>query len=363
MKQFRFLFIFVLIWQELGDYAFAIDKYAGEFLKYGSSVREMSLGGAMLAAPTGVAAAYWNAAALASNQRLAVQLMHAEEFAGILQFDQVAVAFPATESRSWGGCYLRLSVADIPDTRRALLDLGTDGLGPGDANYPGPDPDGTEGNGRLDRGERLDLGKIKTFGVSQSALLLSTSRQISPRLAVGLTWKQVFQSLYTDQAYGLGFDLAAGYQISSRLCAALVLNDITTTFIFWRKGRRELIAPAMRLGLVYADRLGTTWQWRIGLASDWLFEGETEAADLHLGKIGVVRGRLGAEMVYENLVAFRVGRDDLGAFQLGVGLQSDVANLDYGFAFGSSFSTLGNSHRLALILYPKELAAAIKRHI
>ncbi|MBN1638462.1 MAG: hypothetical protein JW866_05820 [Ignavibacteriales bacterium] len=32
-------------------------------------------------------------------------------------------------------------------------DVGTDGLGPNDDDYPGPDPDGTEGNGKPDQGE------------------------------------------------------------------------------------------------------------------------------------------------------------------------------------------------------------------
>ncbi len=38
-------------------------------------------------------------------------------------------------------------------------DVGTDGLGPLDAGYPGPDPDGTQGNGRPDPGEP-DFGQL-----------------------------------------------------------------------------------------------------------------------------------------------------------------------------------------------------------
>ena len=32
-------------------------------------------------------------------------------------------------------------------------DVGTDGIGPYDEGYAGPDPDGTEGNGKPDQGE------------------------------------------------------------------------------------------------------------------------------------------------------------------------------------------------------------------
>ncbi len=39
------------------------------------------------------------------------------------------------------------------DWTAAYDDVGTDGLGPNDTGYPGPDPDGTEGNGVPDQGE------------------------------------------------------------------------------------------------------------------------------------------------------------------------------------------------------------------
>lgn len=342
---------------------FAFDKYAGEFLKYGSSVREMSLGGAMLAAPSPVAAPYWNAAALANNQRLSAQLMHSEEFAGILKFDQLAVVIPNRQRNSYGLSYFRLSVDDIPDTRRALLDLGSDGLGPGDENYPGPDPDGTEGNGRLDPGERLDMGKVGSFGASQSALLLATSRRLSDRLVIGLTWKQIFESLYVDHAYGLGFDLAAIYQLNRHLTAAVTLNDFTSTFIFWQNGRPEVVAPSLRLGTLFSGKLGHKIDLSLGLAADCLFEGKLAASVVQLGNFAAVRARAGVELIYYRLLALRTGRDDLGAWQVGLGIQTEIANLDYGFAFGSSYATLGNSHRLALTFHLKELFQALRQHI
>ncbi len=342
---------------------FAFDKYAGEFLKYGSSVREMSLGGAMLAAPSPVAAPYWNAAALANSQRLSVQLMHSEEFAGVLKFDQLALVFPNSQQNAYGLSYFRLSVDDIPDTRRALLDLGRDGIGPGDENYPGPDPDGTEGNGRLDPGERLDMGKVGSFGASQGALLLATSRRLSERLFIGLTWKQIFESLYVDHAYGLGFDLAAIYRLTPHWTGTVTLNDFTSTFIFWKNGRREIVAPSLRLGTLFSTKLSPKIDLSLGLVADCLFEGQVAAADLQLGNFGAIRTRAGIEAIYKQLLALRTGRDDLGAWQVGMGIQTEIANLDYGFAFGSSYATLGNSHRLALTFHLKELLQAIRQQI
>ncbi|MBN2571163.1 MAG: hypothetical protein JXA68_03475 [Ignavibacteriales bacterium] len=48
-------------------------------------------------------------------------------------------------------------------------DVGTDGLGPNDDNYPGPDPDGTEGNGFPDQGEP-NFGKTDTDESDQIGL-------------------------------------------------------------------------------------------------------------------------------------------------------------------------------------------------
>ncbi len=119
------------------------DKYAGEFLKFGLGVREMALGGAVAADPTAVVAHYWNPSSLVGNSHFSGSLMHTEEFAGVLSLDHFALAIPAKGEYSYGFGYFRIGVDDIPDTRDALLDLGTDGLGPGDDGYTGPDADGT----------------------------------------------------------------------------------------------------------------------------------------------------------------------------------------------------------------------------
>lgn len=356
-------FLPILFITLLASSTHAYDKYAGEFLKFGLGVREMSLGGAMLAAPQAVTAPYWNAATLVNNALLLAQVMHAEEFAGILKFDHLALALPAQQSHALAISFFRIGVNDIPDSRRALLDLGTDGLGPGDEGYPGPDPDGTEGNGKLDRGERLDLGKIGQFGASQNALFIAFARQITPRLALGLTSKHIYQSLYVDNAYGLGFDCALLYQPTAQLKTALTINDFTTTFLFWRNGRREIILPSLRLGAVWTWRVpATTLLLRPAIALDWHFEGKEQNADLVVGST-VGRVRLGMELIYKDQLALRAGRDDLGSYQVGLGLQTAVADLDYGFAFGNSYQILGQSHRVALTFHLRQLATEIRRRV
>jgi len=58
---------------------------------------------------------------------------------------------------------MTLETDDQSDDLVRFLDYGTDGLGPGDAGYPGPDADGTEGNGVYDLGEPWGNESIGVF--------------------------------------------------------------------------------------------------------------------------------------------------------------------------------------------------------
>jgi len=339
------------------------DKYAGEFLKFGLGVREMALGGAMIAEPSPVVAHYWNPAALTQNAALSGGLMHTEEFAGVLSLDHFALAVPANGEYSYGFGYCRIGVDDIPDTRDALLDLGTDGLGPGDDGYTGPDADGTEGNGKLDPGERLDYGEFGTFGASENVAFFSMAKQLRSKLQIGGTLKAIYRSLGDDKAYGLGFDIGALYQLTPRINLAAVFNDVTTTFMLWNDGEREIVAPSLKLGgsAHYALKK-LPLKFNPSLGADILFEGEENSADLTLGGV-VIRARLGMELIYKDVLAIRAGRDDLGNPQVGLGLNTAVGSFDYGLGLGGSYTEFGSSHRIALTLHFAELQRAIKRYL
>jgi len=339
------------------------DKYAGEFLKFGLGVREMALGGAVISEPSPVVAHYWNPAALTQNAALSGALMHTEEFAGVLALDHFALAVPAKGEYSYGFGYFRIGVDDIPDTRDALLDLGTDGLGPGDDGYTGPDADGTEGNGKLDAGERLDYGAFGSFGASENVAFCSMAKQLRPKLQIGATLKTIYRSLGDDKACGLGFDIGALYQLTPRINLAAVLNDATTTFMLWNDGEREIVAPSLKLGgsAHYALKK-LPLQFNPSVGADILFEGAENSADLTLGGV-VIRARLGMEFIYKNVLAVRAGRDDLGNPQIGLGLNTAVGSFDYGLGLGGSHTEFGSSHRVALTLHFAELRRAVRRYL
>lgn len=74
-------------------------------------------------------------------------------------------------------------------------DVGADGIGPLDPNYPGPDADGTEGNGRPDQGEpnfgRLDKNESDQIGLTSfyaplfGTVNINNEEQMWPRMQPG----------------------------------------------------------------------------------------------------------------------------------------------------------------------------------
>ncbi len=319
------------------------DKYAGEFLKIGMGVREMSLGGSVIANPGGASAVYWNPAALAANPLLSGEFMHTEEFAGVLNLDYVALALPGLADWSYGFGFFRSGVDGIPDTRSALID--------------------ENGNGELDPGERLDFGKIGTFGASENALFFAMARQMNSRLNIGGTVKTLYKSLGVTNAWGVGFDLATQYQLFPDFLLGVILRDATTTFLYYPDGNNEFIAPSLQLGAAYSlSPVFLPVIFRPSFGLDINLEGETNQSDLNLGFIsaGV---RLGMEMQIKEHIMLRIGRDNLGSAHLGFGLKTPVGSLDYGLALSGSYAELGQSHRVGLTLHFVELGNYLKKYL
>ena len=326
-------------------------KYSGEFLKIGLGVRELSLGGAMISCPQAVSAVYWNPAALVENTKTSGQFIHSEEFAGVLNFDQISLAAPAHKGFAYGLGFFRLSVDDIPDTRSALIDAGTDGLSPGDPDYQSPDEDRTEGNGKLDPGERLNFGKIGSFGANENALLVSIAKRKNDKLLIGATFKQIYKSLGTADAYGIGLDVAAIYRPKINWTIGASLSDATTTFLFWNDGVKETTLPTLRIGTAYNLRMAKIpLRIQPALSLDLGIDGDQHQTDFQVGKLSG-RFRAGIEAEVKERICLRFGRDDLGVTHIGLGLNLSIGSIDYGLAMGQAHSELGLSHRIGIVIH------------
>lgn len=319
------------------------DKYAGEFLKIGVGVREMSLGGASLAAPLSTAAVYWNPASLADARSMTGEFMHTEEFAGVLNLDYIAIALPGSADWNYGMAFFRSGVDGIPDTRSALID--------------------ENDNGELDAGERLDFGKIGTFGASENALFFAMARRMNPKLNIGGSVKTLYKNLGTADGFGIGFDMALQYRVMENLYLGVILRDATTTFLYYPDGDNEFIAPSIQLGAAttYAPSF-LPLVLRLSLAIDVETEGETHQSLLNLGFISSAL-RAGLEMQIKEHILLRIGRDDLGNTQIGLGLQTLLGRLDYGLAMGGSYAELGSSHRIGLTLHFAELGRFVREYL
>lgn len=319
------------------------DKYAGEFLKIGMGVREMSLGGASLAMPQSTAAVYWNPATLADARSISGEFMHTEEFAGVLNLDYISLVLPGSGEWSYGLSFFRSGVDGIPDTRSALID--------------------ENGNGELDPGERLDFGKIGTFGASENALFFAMGRQLKPALNVGGTVKALYKNLGTTAAFGIGFDLAVQYRVLENLWLGAIVRDATTTFLYYPDGDNELIVPSIQLGTAYQiapNFMPVVLRPFVGM--DILLEGETNQSDWNPGFVSS-GFRLGMELQIKEHILLRLGRDNLGSAHLGLGLNTILGSIDYSLAMGGSYAELGQSHRIGLTLHFDELGRFVMENL
>lgn len=338
------LFAVTLLVASVTTTSFAFgDKYAGEFLKIGMGVREMSLGGSVIASPQAAAAVYWNPAFLVENTVLSGQFMHTEEFGGVLNLDYFSLAIPGRSDYAYGVSFFRLGVDDIPDTRSALID--------------------DNGNGKLDPGERLDFGKIGTFGASENALFVAIARQMNPRLYLGGTIKTLYKSLGTTAAWGFGLNLSALYRLLPSLQVGAIMRDFTTTFLYYPDGDNEFILPSVQLGGVYTfapSAIPIVIRPSVGF--DMTLEGETNQADMNLGFISS-GFRLGLELQIKKFILLRAGRDNLGSVHVGFGLNTLLGGIDYGLAMGGSYTELGQSHRVGITLHFVELGRYLKKYL
>jgi hypothetical protein len=230
-----------------------------------------------------------------------------------------------------GIIFLRLAVKDIPNTSDALIDL--------------------NGNGLMDPGERLDYGKITYFDDTESALFINYSRKYRPNLAVGANLKLINKSLGENKAWGMGLDMGALFSGPHRLNYGLNLSDITTTYLAWDTGTKELITPAARLGISWNPVLKNGHPVVLSLGLDVRFENRRTASQYHIGNISS-DAHYGAEYMLiksktsRHNLSLRLGAD-AGRLSAGAGIKLGNLNFDYSY-LGSL--ELGASNRISAAL-------------
>lgn len=303
------------------------NKYAGEFLAIGVGGRPLGMGGAFVSLANDVTAGYWNPALLSKINYPQFSLMHDARFGNLINYNYGAIGIPFGKNASLGISAIILGVDDIDDTRNALIDL--------------------NGNGILDPGERLDPDRITKFNTSDYAFYLTYAKRHSDNFSYGANLKVIRRNIAEESAWGLGFDVGLSYVLNNKILLGANLMDITTTYLTWSTGKKEVITPTAKLGAGYMINL---WKGVLTPAIDFdvRFENRKSSAHANLGPVSF-DPHIGAEYTFQNLFSFRVGRDDIKNLTLGAGIKLPKINIDYSFVKFDGDESLGNTHRISLV--------------
>ncbi|MBN2461851.1 MAG: hypothetical protein JXB60_09630 [Candidatus Cloacimonetes bacterium] len=310
--KYIFTIILVLLLSCSGS---AADKYAGEIFVMGAGVRNFALGRCGLTDTASPAVAYWNAALLNAVEVTRFELMHAEEYMGLLKYDTFAAAW-AGPAR-FGLVLTRIGINNIPLTR---LENPEEDISPTNRPY-----------------------KYKEVNNSDMVAYVGFARVVG-RYNLGLTAKLAYRNLAEESGFGFGADLSIFKELSTNLLLGARLRDFCTTQILWGNGSHEIVNPGLDVEISYKTNLP-----RINIPAQIFFSGEfhaegmKEAATLSLGFISL-DPHLGLALQAHPRLTIYAGYD-IENVTAGLTIYINRFSINYSF---EQVTELENSHRVSL---------------
>ncbi|MCK5520954.1 MAG: hypothetical protein KAI81_07565, partial [Candidatus Marinimicrobia bacterium] len=218
----------------LADYR----SYGNEIFRLTASPGQESLGLLSGLVYQGSENVQMNPLALKSLTGQNTYISHSIWFASSLSATSVAYSFDLNEKQSIGFMLSKISAGNIQDSRAALLDYGSDGI-------PSTlDEDGSENNGKLDPGERLDFDRISIHSLNNYALTVSFPYTIK-KFTFGVSSRIMVQDLLISTGYGLSFDLY--FQKKWKYFHHLTkIANLPSAITFFDNGKREAYAPYLQ---------------------------------------------------------------------------------------------------------------------
>lgn len=304
MKKIYLMIIIVIIIAPL-----AADKYAGEIFRMGAGVDNFALGNTGLTNRTSAGLAYWNPAFLAEGKDNHFEIMHAEEYNGLLQYDVISATF----GNKISFVVTRIGIDDIPLTK---WDETT--------NRP---------------------YVYKNVNNSDLALFVGFQRNILGR-NIGFTPKLAYRNLADETGFGFGLDISSYYDVSPNWIIAGKLHDIFTTQIIWSTDTSETVYPGLDLETAYSFQIpGINKTSQILAGTDIYTESRDYAATTSLGALSADY-HLGLATNIHPRADLLLGYD---VNMLTTGLRLNYKNWFVNYAFKYN-TELDNSHRISMEL-------------
>lgn len=293
------------------------DKYAGEIFYMSPGVANQAMGNTGVTNGDALSAAWWNPALLSLPGRKGIELMHAEQFEGLMQFNHIA-AILGNQTRM-GLVITHVGIDDIGLTR-----LENDSLPPSATNQPYV----------YKKVNNNDL--MAYFGISSS---------INDKLHMGITPKLAYRSLAGKNGYGIGGDWGILWQMNSAWRLGFVARNFLSTKIVWENGTQEdaISSVDTEVGL-RTSILKKHIPFSLVLAIETQTDGREEASTIDIGDVSA---DIHAGMSVQPIPQLKVMAGyDIDSITAGLGIYINKLNIEYAIKQGSQ-DDLGYSQRIS----------------
>ncbi|MDP8268813.1 MAG: hypothetical protein P9L97_08815 [Candidatus Tenebribacter davisii] len=312
MKTLKIAIIIIILFAAL---ELSATKYAGEIFQIGAGVRNFALGNCGLTDVNSSSIAYWNSALLSKVDQTKFELMHAEEYSGLLSYDTAAAIWGKTNKFSV--VLTRIGIDDIPLT--ALND---------------PDEPISGSNRPYKYGSVNNSDIVVYFGLSRKF----------GKYNIGFTPKLAYRNLADENGFGFGADISTFFMLSQKTILAVKLRDFFSTQILWGNGTHEIVNPSLDAEINHSfiipviRRNSTAY-----LRTEIFAEGRDTSSSLALGPVSLDY-HLGYEINLHQAFDLYMGYD---LTNITSGLKLKIKNWDINYSFEYD-NELDNSHRISV---------------
>lgn len=294
---FSILFLLLVSYSFAGDIPDKAGSSGLSFLKIGMGARPVGMGEAFTAVSADVNCVYWNPAGLARIDGFNLTFMHNQWFQQISS-NYLATAF-GIKQNSVG---ISLTLNRVPEIQIR--------------DKPTSEP-------------------ISAFDAEDVALVLAYARSLNSKIDFGVSIKGLYEKIFVDEAFGLGFDVGAIYFLNNRLQVGCAILNVGPEMKL--KEEKFSLPSVSKIGMIYETN------------ESYLNGNIILGLDLVKLKDNDLKMHWGAEYAYRKSLFLRMGYQfgyDEKNISFGFGLKHKRYKIDYAFVpFGSD---LGDTHRISL---------------